>query len=177
MIVLVNGAFGIGKTAVARALRARLSGSMLVDPEHIGIVLQRAARFVGRTVDDFQDLVLWRKLTVVHLRVARLAARHLIVPMAFSNPAYLDEIRLGAAKVDSALYHFCLVAPEHVVHQRLKARGADPVTHAWEFRRASECCALHPQDIFATHIPAVDASPDTIAAAMLTQIRRGDAAS
>lgn len=149
---------------------------MLVDPEHVGMVLQRAARVVGRRVDDFQDLALWRKLTVAHLRAARLAARHLIVPMAFSNPAYLEEVRLGAAKVDAALYHFCLVAPEHVVHQRLKARGADPVTNAWEFRRASECCAIHPQALFATHIPAVDALPDTLAVEILAQIRRDAAA-
>src|SRR5687767_2126468 len=64
LILLLNGAFGIGKTSVARRLVARLPRAVLYDPEIIGIALQRAARIVGWNVPDFQDLRLWRRLTI-----------------------------------------------------------------------------------------------------------------
>ena len=90
MILLVNGAFGIGKTSVARVLVARLPRAVLYDPEPVGIALQRIARLFGRNVEDFQDLRPWRRLTIAALRVVRLCFRNVVVPMAFSNAGYLD---------------------------------------------------------------------------------------
>jgi len=54
VILLLNGAFGIGKTTVARALVARLPRSVLFDPELIGMALQG-------TAGDFQDRKAWRR--------------------------------------------------------------------------------------------------------------------
>src|SRR5687768_517725 len=111
MILLLNGAFGIGKTSVARALAARLPRTVLFDPEIIGIALQRLARLAGRKIDDFQDLLLWRRLTVAGLRVTRLLWPNVVVPMAFSNAAYLQEIRAGLDRFETRVFHVCLVAP------------------------------------------------------------------
>ncbi|MEY4582409.1 MAG: hypothetical protein RL701_7112, partial [Pseudomonadota bacterium] len=63
-VILINGSFGVGKTTVARVLRRLLPGSRIYDPEQLGFVLQRLARWLplrGRGTDDFQDLVLWRR--------------------------------------------------------------------------------------------------------------------
>ncbi|MBW2415202.1 MAG: hypothetical protein JRG76_11905 [Deltaproteobacteria bacterium] len=68
MIVLLNGAFGIGKTTVARGLRARMPGSGIFDPEMIGFVLRRLP---GVRVNDYQDLAAWRLLTVAGARACR----------------------------------------------------------------------------------------------------------
>ena len=46
MIVFLNGAFGIGKTSVARQLRRQIAGSAIFDPE-----LVRA--------DGYREAVLW----------------------------------------------------------------------------------------------------------------------
>jgi len=46
MVILINGAFGIGKTTVARALSRRIPGSVICDPELIGFVLQRFRKIV-----------------------------------------------------------------------------------------------------------------------------------
>lgn len=158
MILFVNGAFGIGKTSVARALVRRLPRAVLYDPELAGIALQRMTR-----VDDFQDLRLWRRMTIAALRLARLGFRSVVVPMAFSNPAYLDEIRAGARRFDPHVVHVCLVAPVDVVHTRLRGRGKD--ASAWELRRAEECCAVHSAAAFAMQVDAqreVEAIADDI---------------
>ncbi len=141
--MFLNGAFGIGKTTVARALVKRLPRAVLFDPEPIGVLLQRFRR-----VDDFQDLRAWRLLTILGIRIARMFAKNVIVPMAFSNPAYLREIRDGVGES----LHVCLVAPFEVVRERLRRRGAD--AGEWELRRARECCDLHGDARFAIQIDA-----------------------
>lgn len=154
MILLINGAFGIGKTSVARILVSRLPRAILYDPELIGIALQRLARVAGRDVPDFQDLRLWRRLTIAALRVVRLFRRNVVVPMAFSDAGYLQEIRAGISRFESRQFHVCLVAPVDVVRQRLQNRRVDPADAAWQDRRAAECCAVHPGAAFATQVDA-----------------------
>jgi predicted kinase len=170
VILLLNGAFGIGKTTVARALVARLSRAVLFDPEIMGIALQRIARLAGRRVEDFQDLRAWRRLTVAGLWVTRRVWPNVVVPMAFSNAAYLQEVRAGINRFEPRVLHFCLVAPVEVVHERLRRRGEDSADAAWQYRRASECCLAHESEDFATHVIAVDRDPDDIAEELLRAV-------
>jgi chloramphenicol 3-O-phosphotransferase len=158
LILLLNGAFGVGKTTVARLLVARMERAMVFDPEWIGIALQRVTR-----VDDFQDLRLWRRLTILGLRLARLCRRNVIVPMAISNRDYLREIRDA---LQPGVVHLCLVAPIEEVHARLRHRGD---AGAWEFRRASECCAVHGGEEFAAQVDARRA-PAEIAEELLRRL-------
>lgn len=154
MIVILNGSFGIGKTTVAQHLVRRLPGSSIFNAELIGIPLQRAARLIGRDVPDFQDLRLWRRLTVAGLRIARALRPIVVVPMAFSNVAYLSEIRTSLERFEPLVLHVCLIAPIDVVHARLRKRGDDPTSQTWGYARAAECCSVHMQSAFAEHIPA-----------------------
>jgi chloramphenicol 3-O-phosphotransferase len=163
LIVLLNGAFGVGKTTVGRMLVGRSPGAVLYDPEIIGIALQRAARLFGRNVADFQDLRLWRRLTVVALRVLRLFRRIIIVPMAFSNTTYLQEIRTGIHRFEPCEAHFCLVAPIEIIRERQQNRPANAIDAAWQDRRATECCAVHHEKAFALQINAANRKPNEIA--------------
>ena len=174
MIIILNGAFGIGKTTVARLLRKRLPGAMVFDPELAGMILQRSARVIGRRVDDFQDLRAWRSLTVAGIRAGGLAARNVIVPMALSNVSYLGEIKDAVRRFDRDVVHVCLVAPVDVVHARLESRGANQIRNAWEFRRAAECCAAHASAAFATHI---DATPPAAEVAAIVRQKLQDSRS
>jgi hypothetical protein len=167
VIILLNGAFGIGKTTVARVLVSRLRRAVLFDPEIIGIALQRTLRLGGRTVDDFQDLPLWRRLTVAGLRATRIAFPNVVVPIAISNPSYLEEIRSGITRFDAEVSHYCLRAPIGVVHERLRLRGERA---GWCYERAVECCELHASSAFETHIDAAGRSAEVIAEDILASL-------
>ena len=126
VIVFLNGSFGIGKSTVARHLRDRLPGSAIFDPELVGAVLWRLPGFVplaGRGTDDYQDLPAWRRLSIRGIRLTRRRRDTVIVPMAFTNLAYLREFQEGARAADPDVRHFCLTAPYEVVRARLAPRA------------------------------------------------------
>lgn len=175
MVVFLNGAFGIGKTTVARCLRGRLPGSAIYDPELAGLVLRRLPSWVpleGRGTDDFQDLAVWRRASVLGIRAARALRRTVIVPMAFSRLDYLREVLDGVRRFDAELRHFCLVAPLPVVLERVGRRGQrlSPAALAWQVRRAEECCAAHGSAEFAEHVPAAEQTPDQIASRIAARL-------
>jgi chloramphenicol 3-O-phosphotransferase len=169
MILLLNGSFGIGKTTVARAIVSRLSRSVLFDPELIGMTLQRIPRLRG-PVEDFQDLASWRRLSIAGIRITRGVFSNVVVPMTFTNRAYLEEIRRGVAAFEPNIFHVCLVAPLPIVEARLRARGADRVRNAWEFRRAAECCDAHRSPDFSRHVDASERTTGELADAILDML-------
>jgi len=168
VFILVNGAFGIGKTTVARRLCALLPRALLFDPEWIGFVLKRLP---GYDASDFQHLAAWRRSAMLGARAFGLVAPTVVVPMAFSEPAYLDAVRSGIAASRRPVRHFCLIAPIDVVTARLEDRGepADDPRWAWVHRRAAECCAAHASRTFAEHVPATG-TPEEIAADLVARL-------
>ncbi len=169
MIIFINGAFGVGKTTVAKELRKRLPGTAIFDPEKVGFVLQHLPRY---QVSDFQDIPAWRQLTIRGIRFTHTFRQYVIVPMAFSNLAYLDEIRDALTDRGHNIIHFCLTAPLDVIQQRLGERGADVNApgNEWVFRRAAECCQAHTSDLFQIHVDAAHHAPEAIAAQLLQTI-------
>jgi len=176
VVVFLNGAFGVGKTTVARALCARVPRSAIFDPEVAGWVLRRLPRWValaGRGTDDYQDMPLWRRSAVWGVRAARLRAATVIVPMAFTNLDYLAAIRRRVGRFDPDVRHFCLTAPRDVVFARLGGRGADPASprDQWAFRRAAECCEAHAGQAFAEHVPTAGRTVDAIAGDLAARLK------
>jgi predicted kinase len=165
-VVLLNGAFGVGKTTVARHFRTRVGGSRVYDPERVGYVLRRLPRwFPGSTaaLDDYRDSVVWRAITRRCIRVLARVSRPLIVPMAL-DLALLDELRDALTARGCRVLHVCLVAPVQTVHQRLKRRGVTPTSDEgmWVYPRASAACRDHSSDAFARRIDAEGKDPDAI---------------
>ena len=174
MVILLNGSFGIGKTTVARLLQQRIKGSAICNPEQVGYVLRRLPGWVpwrGGDTDDYQDVPAWRTWTLVNIRAIRLIRRTVIVPMTFTNQAYLANIRAGIQRFDAHLHHFCLIASLEIVQKRLSKRAADASTSvsAWQYPRASECCTVHARPEFGEHVPA-NCSAEVIAAAIVSRI-------
>jgi len=136
VLVWINGPFGVGKTQTAFALRRRLPGSFVCDPEQLGFGIQRMTPPGLR--GDFQDVPLWRE------GVYRLLDRNLglsqgvtLVPMTLVNPVYFGEI-VGRLREDGhTVHHVALMASHETLLRRLRSRGKGP--GSWGARQIGRC--------------------------------------
>ena len=152
MVIWINGAFGAGKTTVAKTLARQCKGSLEFDPEQIGFMLRLAIPAECRTA-DFQDLPLWRELTVRTIAgLLTQCGRPLIVPMTLVNPGYFDEIMGGLRAAGIEVRHFALLASRKTLRMRLFKRWELPSSKIWAMAQADRCIAALASPRFAVHI-------------------------
>jgi deoxyadenosine/deoxycytidine kinase len=171
MILIINGAFGVGKTTVGRLLARRIAGSRLYNPEWAGSVLMRVPffRFKGSGTGDFQDINLWRKSVISGTRIFRgLARGTVIVPMAFSRRDYFDEIVGGMREFDGEVRVFCLKAGMETIRKRLEQRGGEM---DWSIRKAQECIEAHKDKHFGEPVHTEGISAEEVASDILGRLR------
>lgn len=142
MIILMNGAFGAGKTTTAAKLAERIDNAMIFDPEEVGFMLRaiipKSFKKPHEQSGDFQDLDLWRVMTVQTLeRLKEQYDCHFIVPMTICNKTYCDYIVEGMKAIDSDFYHVYLKASAETIHKRLLERGETP--GSWPFQQTDRC--------------------------------------
>lgn len=142
MIIMINGAFGVGKTTVANELNKVIKNSMIYDPEEIGFMLRNIIsddiKHSYEKTDNFQDLELWKRLVV---NVANLLVqtynKNLIVPMTIINREYFEYIFKGFKEIDENTFHFCLMAKQETIFERLMQRGE--IEGNWCFQQTKKC--------------------------------------
>ncbi len=167
MIIFINGAFGVGKTTVAHLLAACHPNSLLFDPEEVGFFLRNVVRPI-ETFDDFQDLPMWRSLTVTTARMLRETYGHtLIMPMTIWHEQYFDEIMNGLREFEPRMLHFCLTARAETIRQRLLQRVASPQVLAWTMERVNLCVSAFQSPKFAFQIETDDMSPNNVVESIL----------
>lgn len=93
VIIMINGAFGVGKTSVANCLVRSIENSMIYDPEEVGVLLRniipREIMLDEEKTNDFQDLILWKKAVVMIAReIKEQYNKHLIIPMTIRKIEY-----------------------------------------------------------------------------------------
>jgi adenylate kinase family enzyme len=155
LIIMINGAFGAGKTTVANKLLELIDNSMLYDPEEVGYMLRNIitdeVKKAEEKTDNFQDFELWKVLTV---NVARLLKekyqKNLIVPMTIINKEYFTYIYNGLKEIDDQTYHFCLMAKEETIYKRLRGRGE--VEGNWCFQQTKRCVEAYQDKCFEEYI-------------------------
>lgn len=153
MVIWINGAFGAGKTKVARRLVASLPGAWLFDPELIGFMLR--SLWPRGAFADFQDLPIWRELTIATLAAA--AERHpdrvAVVPMTLVNKAYFREIMDGLAARGVEVRHFTLLASPSTLRRRIGWRIDRPASRRWALAQVERCASGLADPLFAIHLP------------------------
>ncbi len=160
LVVWINGAFGVGKTAVAVELLRRLPDAILFDPELVGGLL-RCVVPADEHTDDFQDIPAWREMTragVVSLAGERRGA--IVVPMTVFDTGYFDETVGGIRRSGVRVVHVSLVSPAAVVTQRLRARASD---ESWALARVERCVGALADDRFGVHLDATHEAPPQLA--------------
>ncbi len=167
MIVFINGTFGAGKTTVAEQLVGRLPGSVLSDPELVGCLLRRIVTPIENPA-DFQDLALWRSLTVMTVRELRVTYdRTLIMPMTIARLDYFREVVGGLRAIEPELHHFTLTADPATPEARIRQSGE---VIAWRLEHLLPCTAALAAPEFAAHIATAGRTPDEVTDAIVARL-------
>lgn len=173
MIIMINGAFGAGKTSAAYMLQPMLENSIVFDPEEIGYMLRRIVpehiRLEDECTDDFQDMELWKVLTVNTVQeMKKKYNKDLIIPMTIYKTNNFDYIVNGLKAIDPELHHFCLLASESTIYQRLQKRGDEP--NGWTYQQTLKCTEALKHQRFEQFIHTDDKSTDDIVNIILNQL-------
>ncbi len=173
MIIMLNGAFGVGKTTTANMLLTHIENSMIYDPEEVGFMLRNIIteeiKHPDERKNDFQAIALWRVLTVkVASEIKRKYKRNLIVPMTIRNYDYYNYIRDGFRAFDEELYHFCLTAKTETIHKRLLERGDK--AGAWAFKQTEDCIEGFLKHDFSEYIDAEKNDPSAVVQIILDKV-------
>ncbi len=144
MIIWLNGPFGAGKTTLAAKLRERQPDLLLFDPEEIGYLVKTTVP--PAKSGDYQDLPLWRGLTLAALAELRKHYRqHIVVPMTLVRPDYLEELLGGAKRIDRELIHIFLILDEAVLRERIEQQvmhpdpGRNAEIRRWRLAQVERC--------------------------------------
>ncbi|MCV0371482.1 MULTISPECIES: AAA family ATPase [Pseudomonadota] len=125
MILWLNGPFGAGKTTLADRLRLRKPDLLMFDPEEIGFVVK--ATVPPAASGDYQDLPLWRALTIAALaELRRHYPQDIVVPMTVVRPDYLDELLGGARRIGDQLLHVFLDLDADLLRDRIERQVMHP---------------------------------------------------
>lgn len=151
MLVWLNGPFGGGKTQTAYELRRRLAGSVVCDPEHVGIGLHRMTPRPLR--GDFQDLPAWRQgvYEVLDLTLRRYRGT-VIVPMTVVAPEVFRETVGRLREAGHEVRHFALLARRETVLRRLRNRGLGLRRDDFAVAHLDRCLARLRGEEFATQL-------------------------
>ncbi|WEK56006.1 MAG: AAA family ATPase [Candidatus Cohnella colombiensis] len=173
MILMINGAFGAGKTTAANHLSSLIPNSMIFDPEEIGYMLRKIVpeglRYEHEQTDDFQDMELWKALTVkTAIEVKRQYNRHLIVPMTLYKIHNFEYIYNGFRSLDEEVYHYCLIASEATIRQRLHTRGDTP--EGWTYQQIDKCANALRDNRFQEHIDTDQLDSEQVIEQILNRI-------
>ena len=169
MIIWINGAFGAGKTSVGRRIVTMRPGASLFDPEQIGFLLRRLMPAVK--VEDFQELPLWRELTVrLIAEAAATSEGPIVVPMTLADPAYFAEIVGGLRASGIDVRHFTLSVPAETLRRRLWRRLDWPASRSWALARVERCVAALADERFAVHVETERRSAADIARHLLSEV-------
>ncbi|GLC89160.1 tunicamycin resistance protein [Lysinibacillus piscis] len=175
MIIMINGAFGVGKTTIANKLQSEIKNSMIYDPEEIGYMLRNvvpeAIKKREATTGDFQDLALWKELTVdVAKRLIKNYHMHLIVPMTIRKIEYFHFIHDGFKCIDEQTYHFCLRANKETIYERLRLRGEEEGN--WCFQQTDTCLKAYDTYDFGEYIDTENVTIDAVVHAIKGKLIR-----
>jgi gluconate kinase len=141
-ILWLNGAFGVGKTTVAKLLTHR----RFVDPENIGYVIKRMPWWRDT---DYQDVRLWRRLVARQVKRAAKGGP-IVVPMTIVRRDVLDELR---AKLPS-MRMVVLAAPAELIAARAEGDTVDPGARQWRLEQLDRCVTALADPAFGEHIDA-----------------------
>lgn len=163
MILWLNGPYGVGKSTLAEALRARLPGSFIFDAEQVGNAI-RDNLPESCFHETFEEYQLWLDVCGELLTKASGACSGpVLVPMTLKMPESLhifDKLRDSGAEVR----HVLLSADADEVLRRIQMRGEEE--DCWCARNIQPCLEAQRDMPCDLRLPAAQ-SPEMLAAIVI----------
>jgi len=143
-VVWINGAFGAGKSTVAKRLSVLVPDAAVFDPEPLARLVRNAMPPPSRP-SDYQDSPLWRHLTVEAVSGLAADGGVVIVPMTLIDETYFADT-VGVLRASGVrVHHFSLTASPATIRRRLLKRQVTRLMHPrstrWALERIERCCA------------------------------------
>jgi hypothetical protein len=140
MIIWLNGAFGVGKTATAKELATMMPDSRLFDAETVGYLLMQA--LPDYRFSDFQQLPPWRTLVpIITSEITRFTRQHLVATQSVLSETYWNELQQGFSQQSLDVFHVVLHASPEALAQRINADQEDPNACLWRLGHISDYLA------------------------------------
>ena len=183
MILWLNGPFGAGKTTLADRLRLRKPDLLVFDPEEIGFVVKATVPLAASS--DYQDLPLWRALTIAALaELRRYYPQDIVVPITMVRPDYLDELLGGARRISDELLNVFLDLDEELLRDRIEQQvmHPDPVRkreiRQWRLAQMERCLSARKRLPHGTLVlGSGNHDPDALATIVLDRMKAAREAS
>lgn len=175
MIILVNGAFGAGKTTTANILVERVENSIVFDPEEVGFMVRKVTegiRYGEEDTDDFQDIEIWKVLVVnVARELKEKYRKNLIIPMTIYKENNFKYIIEGLEELDRDFYHFYLNGTYSTIQSRLIKRGDE--IGGWTFKKIEPCLEAFSSYRFTENIYIDEKNEEEVVEEILKNISKG----
>ena len=125
MIIWLSGAYGVGKSTLAEALKDRIENALIFDAEGVGNAVRDSYPDAPYGY-IFEDYPLWSEFCCRLLAyINETFPRHFLVPLTLLRPGSYENIilRLRRAGIDTRLV--ILEAERETIHDRILARGEE----------------------------------------------------
>ena len=140
MIVIINGALGIGKTEVSWKLIEHFEQAIMLDGDYLGAVHpfeiygEPRIEYLYQTI---RHVVAWHVEHDYH---------NFVVNYVFETPESLSKLRQMLSAYDDVTYAFRLTCSEAELERRLHSRSSDPDRLRWELNRFRELAAIQDEN-------------------------------
>jgi GrpB-like predicted nucleotidyltransferase (UPF0157 family)/predicted kinase len=136
MIVIINGALGVGKTEVTWKLIEYFDQAVMLDGDYLGAVhpfeIYDEAR-IEYLYQTIRHVVAWH---VEH------AYHNFVIDYVFETPESLARLRHLLSDLDDVIYAFRLTCAEDEMARRVLNRNPSSADAAWELNRFRELAAI-----------------------------------
>lgn len=136
MIIIINGALGVGKTEVAWKLIEYFDRAILLDGDYLGAVYPFEI-YDGQRVDYLYQTI--HHLVAFHVEHGY---RNFVINYVFETPESLARLRQLLAELDDVTYAFRLTCGDEEMERRIRSRSDDADRLKWESKRFRELTAI-----------------------------------